>query len=208
MLNISELNDLDFSNIGNWSLPLKVTAVILGCAIILGAGYWFDTQEQIKLHESAQREEQGLKQKFEIKQSKAANLEGYQQQMREIERTFGSLLRQLPSRTEVADLLTDISQTGLSSGLEFELFKPKGEVPIEFYVELPIKLRVRGKYHQLGNFVSGVAGLPRIVTLHEFTITVPKKQGDDNDKGELIMEATAKTYRYFDEKEQEQLSGK
>jgi len=203
-LNFAELSELDFNNIGNWSIPLKVFSIVIGCAFILGAGYWFDTKDQVATLGSIEKKENELKTVFEIKQAKAANLDGYRQQMREIERTFGSLLKQLPSRTEVADLLTDISQTGLSSGLEFELFKPKSEIPMDFYAELPIELRVTGRYHELGQFVGGVAGLPRIVTLHGFSVSTSKGA----DVGELVMQATAKTYRYLDEKELEKLSGK
>ncbi len=203
-MNFAELNELDFNNIGNWSVSLKIFSIVIVCVVILGAGYWFDTKDQIDTLESIEKKENELKKVFERKQKKAANLDGYQQQMREIERTFGSLLRQLPSRTEVADLLTDISQTGLSSGLEFELFKPKSEIPMDFYVELPIELRVKGRYHELGQFIGGVAGLPRIVTLHGFSVSRSKNKG----AGELVMQATAKTYRYLDEKELEKLSGK
>jgi len=203
-LNFAELNELDFNNIGNWSISLKIFAIVIVCVVILGAGYWFDTKDQIDTLESIEKKENELKKVFETKQKKAANLDGYQQQMREIERTFGSLLKQLPSRTEVADLLTDISQTGLSSGLEFELFKPKSEIPMDFYVELPIELRVKGRYHELGQFIGGVAGLPRIVTLHGFSISTSKNK----EVGQLVMQATAKTYRYLDEKELEKLSGK
>ncbi len=130
---------------------------------------------------------------FSTKAKKAANLDKYKKQMKEMEQSLGAMLRQLPSKTEVAELLVDVSQTGLASGLEFELFKPEPERPLEFYAELPIKLRVKGTYHEFGDFVSGVAALPRIVTLHDFSI---QPKGD-----ELTMEATAKTYRYLEEGE-------
>jgi type IV pilus assembly protein PilO len=116
--------------------------------------------------------------------------------MEEMKISFGAMLRQLPSKTEVANLLADVSQTGMSSGLEFELFKPGSEVPADFYAELPIQIRVIGDYHQFGEFVSKVAALPRIVTLHDFSI-----QGKDKEEGKLAMDITAKTYRYFDEGE-------
>lgn len=199
-----DLGSLDFNEIGNWPWLAKGIAIALLCTIILVGGYFLVTSSQLEELEFSRQKETELKQLLEIKQAKAANLEAYQRQMAEIERTFGSLLRQLPSRTEVADLLTDITQTGLAAGLEFELFKPKGEIPAEFYAELPIEIRVRGKYHEFGNFIGGVAALPRIVTLHDFKIDLDKK----DKAGDLIMEATAKTYRYLDEKEMQQLSGK
>lgn len=203
-MKLSDLNELELNNIGNWPMPAKIGAVALACVFIAALAYYFDTQAQLKLLENARAQEAELKQVFELKQRKAINLDIYRGQMREIEKTFGSLLRQLPSRTEVAELLSEISQTGLEAGLEFELFKPLPEIPAEFYAELPIKLRVKGKYHQFGTFVSNVAGLPRIVTLHDFEVTTSGKA----DSGILVMEATAKTYRYLDENEMKKLSGK
>ncbi len=198
-MNLSELNSLDFENVGNWPLVAKITAIVFCCIMIVIGGYWLDTSNMLDRLEAARTKEHDLKQLFELKQKKAANLESYKHQMMEIEQTFGSLLKQLPSKTEVADLLTDISQAGLGAGLEFELFKPQAEVPVEFYVELPIKLKVRGRYHEFGEFISAVAALPRIVTLHEFKI-VPVEQADSE---ELIMEATAKTYRYLEIREKQ-----
>jgi len=204
-----DLNDLDFSNIGNWSVANKIIVLLITAAVIIGAGYAFDTRQQIKQIESFQKKEAELKQLFELKQAKAANLESYETQLEDIQKTFGSLLGQLPSRTEVADLLTDITQTGLSNGLEFDFFKPQAEDPKEFYVELPIELKVTGDYHEFGKFMSGVASLPRIVTIHDFTIQKKTKNGKNKSKsGPLILEANAKTYRYLDEKELELLSGK
>lgn len=199
-----DLNNLDFNNLGNWPWIAKSVVIVVVCAILIGLGYFLDTSGQLTALDSSRKQEEELKQLLEIKQAKAANLTAYEKQMREIEQSFGSLLRQLPSRTEVADLLTDITQTGLAAGLEFELFKPKTEVPEDFYAELPIEIRVRGKYHEFGQFIGGIASLPRIVTLNDFDIKVDPK----NEKGDLIMSATAKTYRYLDEKEIQQLSGK
>jgi type IV pilus assembly protein PilO len=142
--------------------------------------------------------ESELRQTFEVKAKKAANLAAYEQQLSEMKESFGAMLRQLPNKTEVADLLVDISQTGLASGLEFELFKPQAEVPKEFYAELPISIRVKGTYHEFGNFVSGVAALPRIVTVHDINIEPDKDQD-----GELTMDILAKTYRYMDDDEQQ-----
>nr|WP_320416311.1 type 4a pilus biogenesis protein PilO [Candidatus Reidiella endopervernicosa] len=134
-----------------------------------------------------------LKKAFEFKQRKAANLDAYKEQLAEMERTFGALLRQLPNKAEIADLLVDISQTGLASGLEFELFKPTAERNKEFYVEHPINLKVIGQYHEFGEFASGIAALPRIVTLHDIGISPHKS------KDMLVMTARAKTYRYLEE---------
>ena len=191
-MNLKELNELDYQDMGNWPLPAKAIAIVLLCVVILFAGYWFDTKEQQAEIERLEQKEQTLKQNFKTNARKAANLELYKQQMADMQQSFGAMLKQLPSKTEVAELLVDISQTGLASGLEFELFQPTAEIPLEFYAELPIKLRVTGEYHEFGNFVSGVAALPRIVTLHNFSIK--PAQG-----GKLVMEATAKTYRYLDE---------
>lgn len=193
-MNLSELNELDYQDMGNWPLPAKAIAITLLCVVILFAGYWFDTKDQQAEIERLEQKEQKLKQDFKTNARKAANLELYKQQMADMQQSFGAMLKQLPSKTEVAELLVDISQTGLASGLEFELFQPTAEIPLEFYAELPIKLRVTGQYHEFGNFVSGIAALPRIVTLHDFNIA-PSKDG------KLVMEATAKTYRYLDEEE-------
>lgn len=195
-MNLSDLNnlDLDFQNVGNWPVALKAIATVIVCAAVLGAGYWFVTQDQLIALENSEKKEKELKQTFETKQAKAINLDAYKQQMVEMQSTFGTMLRQLPSKTEVAGLLVDISQTGLASGLEFELFQPGGEAPAEFYAELPINIRVTGNYHRFGNFVSGVASLPRIVTLHNISI---KPSGDG-----FTMDAMAKTYRYIDENEE------
>jgi type IV pilus assembly protein PilO len=197
-VNLDDLNNLDFNNMGSWPLPAKIVAIIVLCIAVLFAGYWFDTKSQIEVLESARAKENELKQKFETKQAVAANLDAYRKQMEEIEKTFGALLLQLPSKTEIAELLVDISRVGLDSGLEFELFKPQDEVRKEFYAEFPIQIRVNGTYHQFGNFASGVAALPRIVTMHNLSIVTQK--GKDN-KGRLVMNATANTYRYLDKDE-------
>ncbi|MCI0507252.1 MAG: type 4a pilus biogenesis protein PilO [Gammaproteobacteria bacterium] len=196
-----DLNELDFSNAGNWPLPVKLVAIILICAAVGFAGYWFDTKDQIKVLENAKAKEEELKKEFESKQAVAANLDAYKQQMKEMERSFGALLLQLPSKTEVAELLVDVSREGLKAGLEFELFKPGAEVTKDFYAEYPINLRVVGTYHQFGNFASGIAALPRIVTLHNLKIGAQKKGKKDEGNAMLIMEATANTYRYLDQEE-------
>jgi len=192
-MNISELNELDYDDMGNWPVTAKALAIAVLCILLLGAGYWFDTKDQLAELERVEQQERKLKAQFKSNAKKAANINLYKQQMIDMKQSFGAMLKQLPSETEVAELLVDISQTGLASGLEFDLFKVDNEVPLDFYAELPIRIRVAGDYHEFGNFVSGVAALPRIVTLHDFSI-VPNKEGD-----RLIMEATAKTYRYIDE---------
>lgn len=188
-----QLQGLDLSDIANWPVFAKVGAVVIICGVVLGAGFWFDTRGQLDQLDAAEKQEAEFKASFESKQHKAANLQVYREQMDEMKRSFGTMLRQLPSKTEIAELLVDISQTGLSNGLEFELFKPEADKPAEFYVELPIKIKVTGNYHEFGSFVSGVAQLPRIVTLHDINIA-PAKEG-----GDLTMELTAKTYRYLEE---------
>jgi len=198
-----DFDDLDFKNAGNWPLPAKIVAVIVIAIAVGFAGYWFDTKEQLVVLDNARAKEAELKKAFETKQAVAANLDAYKEQMEVMKKSFGALLLQLPSKTEVAELLVDISRVGLESGLEFELFKPGAEVIKEFYAEYPISIRVVGSYHQLGNFVSGIAALPRIVTLHNLKINHPKKTGKDQKKGAsvLLMNATANTYRYLDQDE-------
>jgi type IV pilus assembly protein PilO len=195
-MNLSQLNDLDLSNIANWPLPARVFMIALILVGVLGLGYWLDIKDQGIRLEKAEQKEAELRQTFEIKAKKAANLVAYEQQLEEMKESFGAMLRQLPNKTEVAELLVDISQTGLASGLEFELFKPQAEVPKEFYAELPISIRVKGNYHEFGSFVSGVAALPRIVTVHDVNM-------EPNKEGELTMDILAKTYRYLDEEEEE-----
>lgn len=194
---IQELKALDINNIGGWPILFKAIAIGVICAIVLALGVNFDTTNQYAALDAAQKKELDLKKTFGSKQKKAVNLNAYRKQKEDMQKIFGEMLRQLPSKTEVAALLVDISQVGLASGLEFELFKPLKENPIEFYAELPIKVRVIGNYHEFGNFVSGVAALPRIVTIHDFSIVRQK----DSKRGNLVMEATVKTYRYLDEDE-------
>ncbi len=194
-IDLEQLKTLDFNDVGSWPVAAKAIAIILISAAVLFAGYWFDTQQQLDVLAQAEKKEAELKETFKSKQIKAVNLEEYKQQMADMERSFGAMLRQLPSKTEVADLLVDISQAGLANGLEFELFKPLAEVPVEFYAELPIDVKVTGRYHDVGKFVSDVAALPRIVTLHDIAITT---KGDG--KGDVLsMSAKAKTYRYMEE---------
>lgn len=192
-MDIPSINDIDFNESGEWPLVGKIVAAILICAVIWGAGYYFLIKDKRTELARLEQTEAELRMSFEIKQSKAVNLEAYKEQMKEMELSFASMLQQLPRKSEVADLLVDISRTGLVNGLEFELFKPEEERPIDFYIELPITMRVTGSYHQFAEFVSGIAALPRIVTLHNF------KMGPLTTSGNMTMDVTAKTYRYFDE---------
>ena len=201
-LNFSEFRNIDFNDVGKWPLPVKAAAIILLCVAVLGLGFWFDTRNQTDILKASQSKEKDLKEIYKTKQHKAANLDIYKTQMEEMTRSFGAMLRQLPSKTEVAELLVDVSQTGLSNGLEFELFKPESEVPAEFYAELPIKIKVTGNYLEFGNFVSDIATLPRIVTLQDFSITPLKTNDSEGRQDTLVMEATAKTYRYLEEEEE------
>ncbi|WP_455206342.1 type 4a pilus biogenesis protein PilO [Kaarinaea lacus] len=196
-----DLNDLDFKNAGNWPIAIKLVAIIIVCAAVGFAGYWFDTKDQIQVLDNAKAKEDDLKKEFETKQAVAANLDAYRQQMKDMEKSFGALLLQLPSKTEVAELLVDVSREGLKAGLEFELFKPGSEIVREFYAEYPISIRVVGTYHQFGNFASGIAALPRIVTLHNLKIGQQAKSKKGASEALLVMEATANTYRYLDQEE-------
>ena len=189
-----DLNDLDLSAIGSWRVAVKGALIAVVCIGVLVAGYFLDISSQLDELEKNRNQETRLKSDFEKKYAKAANLEAYKAQLVEMETSFGTMLRQLPSKTEVEALLVEISQTGLSSGVEFQLFKPEPERKIEFYAELPIKMKMTGDYHQFGKFVSGVAALPRIVTLHDIKI------GSDK-SGLLNMSVLAKTYRYLDDDE-------
>lgn len=194
-MNLSSLSDLSFQESGEWPTPLKVIAIILLCALLWGAGYWYIIKDKIVELEVLEQKEVTLKAEFVRKQGKAANLAAYKEQIIEIRQMFAAMLHQLPNKDEVADLLVDISREGLVNGLQFELFDPQTEQPKDFYAELPISMRVTGQYHQFGEFVSGVAGLPRIVTLHNLTMSPLTLNGH------MSMTITAKTYRYFDEDE-------
>jgi len=188
------VNELDLSSVARWPVAARVVLIMILMGSVIFLGYWFHTKDQLMVLADAERKEGDLKVIFEKKAEQAVNLEAYQKQLEEMRESFGAMLRQLPNQTEVADLLVDVSQTGLASGLEFELFQPQGENPREFYAELPIKIRVVGDYHEFGSFVSGVAALPRIVTLHD--ISIAPASG-----GQLAMNLTAKTYRYMEEEE-------
>ncbi len=194
-----QFSNLDPENIGNWPILVRGLIIVSVALLVLGSVFYFDTQQQLSDLERSQQKEVTLKSTFETKQAKAASLDAYKQQMTEMEESFGTMLRQLPSKTEVADLLVDITQTGLANGLEFELFQPKSESKKEFYAELPIDITVRGNYHELGGFVSGIAALPRIVTIHD--IAIKAERGNAGGPPTLNMKAVAKTYRYLDDEE-------
>lgn len=197
---LEELRNLDFNDIGRWPLLFRALFVGLFLVIASGAGFYFLIyKEQMPRLERAQQEELELKASFEQKQRKAANFEAYREQLAEIERSFGTMLRQLPGKTEIPNLLVDISQTGLAAGLQEELFQPLDEIQKDFYAEKPIKIRLRGSYHEFGKFVSDIAALPRIVTLHDIEIAPQSRDaGFDN----LILNVTAKTFRYLEDDEE------
>jgi len=196
---IDELKSLDPNDPGRWPLSVRAGCVVLCFAVLAIFLFWYLVyREQKPLLDSARTVEQQKRAEFKTKHSKAVNLEVYQQQLADIERSFGALLRQLPGKTEVPSLLVDISQVGVGAGLEEKLFQPAAdEVKKDFYAELPIKIRLTGSYHQMGEFVSGIAALPRIVTLNGITIKPDNKDMYDN----LSLELTAKTYRYLDDTE-------
>ncbi|MFZ3155412.1 type 4a pilus biogenesis protein PilO [Pseudomonas sp.] len=189
-----DLSDLDFNNIGSWPAAVKFIASVLLLVLVIALGYNFHLKDLQAQLEIKQAEEVTLKEQFSSKAFQAANLDAYKEQMQEMEVSFGALLKQLPSDTEVPGLLEDITRTGLGSGLEFEEIKLLPEAAQQFYIELPIQIMVVGTYHDLATFVSGVASLPRIVTLHDFDL-VP---ASEDSSSKLRMSILAKTYRYND----------
>jgi type IV pilus assembly protein PilO len=195
---LDDIKSLDPNDPGRWPLPVRAATVAL-CFLILSGVlfYFFVWSDQKPRLDQSTAEEQELRDTFKTKHSKAVNLSVYQQQLADIERSFGALLRQLPGRTEVPNLLVDISQVGVGAGLEEKLFQPSPEIKKDFYAELPIKIRLTGSYHQMGQFVSGIAALPRIVTLDGITIRPASRDAYDF----LSFELTAKTYRYLDDSE-------
>ena len=190
-LNEFDINDLDVNNAGIWPAPIKAIVVLIIFGLIIGGGYWFFIKDQSAQLERVEKTEQELRKKYEEKAYQVANLEVFKAQMAEMEETFGALVRQLPSETEVPGLLEDITNTALGSGLALQEVKLQPEQRRDFYSELPINIRVSGSYHELASFVSSVASLPRIVTLHDLTI---KPTGGDGER--LDMQVVARTYRY------------
>ena len=204
-----QLRNLDARDVGRWPFLFRALAVALVFVVATGLLVWYfvysEAQGNIPDLRAAEAEQQSLWATFDQKQRKAANLEAYRQQLAEIERSFGAMLRQLPGRTEVPSLLVDISQSGLAAGLQEELFQPGQETHRDFYAELPIKIRLTGGYHEFGEFVSGVAALPRIVTLHDIQISQNTGRGGARGTAaptdDLTLDVTAKTYRYLEESE-------
>ena len=193
-MTLDDIRRLNIREVGNWPLLPKIMILGVLFFLILVAGAFFDWRDQIEALDKAQDEEIKLKEAYASKKAKAVNLDLYVQQLKEIEQSFGALLKQLPNKSEMDALLTDINQAGLGRGLQFELFRPATQERMaDFYAELPISVRITGNYHDMGAFASDVAQLPRIVTLNDVGIV--------NDKGTLTMEATAKTFRYLDEDE-------
>ena len=190
-MNFQDIN-WDFNEAGSWPAVIKVAAVVLASILVMVAWVYYDTVDQWDSLAKVEKKELTLKKTFERKQAKAVNLGAYKQQLADMQKQFGAMLQQLPNKTQIADLLVDVSQAGLASGLEFNLFQPSGERRKDFYAEKPIRLTVVGSYHEFGEFVSNLAALPRIVTLHNVSLTPGK--GDN-----MTMNATAKTYRYLDE---------
>lgn len=197
-MKLEDFNNIDFNNTGSLPLPVKAVLLIVAFVLILGAGYWFLWKPALEELDQAKTKETELRQVFLDKKKQAINLDLYKQQMVDIEKTFGTLLKQLPDKSQMDGLLTDINQAGLERGLEFELFKPGQEVQADFYAEMPISIKVVGAYHNLGLFASDVSRLSRIVTLNNLSITSGGKDVKDN---LLVMEAVAKTYRYLDSNE-------
>ncbi len=191
-----ELKSLDVNDVGRWPFAFRAAVIAIIFVLVIAAGTWFFiVKDKAPALERIRAEEQDFRKVFENKQRKAANFDDYKKQLDEIEQSFGTMLRQLPGETEIPSLIVDISQTGLAAGLQEKLFVPQAEVPKDFYAEKPIRIRLAGSYHELGNFVSQIAALPRIVTLHDITITPEDKDSYDS----LSMEVQAKTYRYLDE---------
>ena len=204
-MKLEDFNNIDFKNAGNLPLPVKAVLLLAILVMLLGAGYWFVWSPAAEELDKARAKESELRNVFLDKKRQSINLEAYKEQMVEIERTFGALLKQLPDKSQMDGLLTDINQAGLARGLEFELFKPGKEVVGDFYAEMPIQIKVVGSYHDLGAFATDVSKLSRIVTLNDLVVSTAAAKGKNGnepvDASRLVMEAVAKTYRYLDASE-------
>ena len=200
---LDQLRDLDFQDLGGASKGVRAFLLGFIIVLILAAGYFLLVQEKIEQLEIVQQTELQLRTEFEQKQEKAANLEAYEQQLEEMQELLQTMFRQLPSKTEMDKLLVDVSQTALAAGIDVQLFEPLAEQPLEFYAERPISVRMLGNYHQFGEFVSGVASLPRVVILTMHDISLRRQGGGAT--GRLILEGQVKTYRYIDEEEAAEL---
>ena len=193
---LEELKSLDVNDIGRWPLVFRAAGIVITFVLVISIGVYFTiVKDKYPGLTRAEAEEDSLRITFENKQRKAANYDAYVTQLEQIQQSFGTMLRQLPGETEIPSLIVDVSQTGLAAGLQEKLFVPQAEIPRDFYAEKPIKIQLSGGYHELANFVSGVAALPRIVTLHDIKIA----SEDANTFDQLSMEVTAKTYRYLEE---------
>ncbi len=193
---VDQIRTLDVNDVGRWPLPFRLAVIGLVFLLVVGLGiYWFIVKDKQPILERAKQEEVAYRETFENKQRKAANYDAYKAQLAQIEQSFGTMLRQLPGETEIPSLIVDISQTGLGAGLQERLFEPQSEIPKDFYAEKPIKIRLTGGYHEIARFVSGIAALPRIVTLHNIVISRENPESFD----QLSMEVTAQTYRYLEE---------
>lgn len=200
---MQRIDQEDFKRIGTAPVALRSLLVLIGCAAVVAATYWYMIKPEFEQLTVVERKEGQLRTKFDSEQSKAANRTAYVEQLAEMKKTFNVMLRQLPNKTDIESLLVDLSQTSVASGLEVEYFKPESELPREFYAEYPIKISVTGQYHQFGQFISGLAGLPRIVTLSSIDIGEIRKGSaeTDNTATRLKMDLTATTYRYLEEDE-------
>ena len=193
---VEELQSLDANDIGRWPFMFRAGVIGIVFAVVVGLGiYWIVIEDKYPALQRVEQEEITLRDVFENKQRKAANYDAYRAQLAQIEQSFGTMLRQLPGETEIPSLIVDISQTGLAAGLQEKLFQPQPEVPKDFYAEKPITISLSGGYHEIANFVSGVAALPRIVTLHDINITPDDPDNFDS----LTLQVIAKTYRYIEE---------
>ena len=193
---VEELQSLDVNDVGRWPFAFRVAVIVIVFVAVLGVGvYFFIVEDKAPQLQRVQEEEQTLRVSFENKQKKAANYDAYKAQLTQMEQSFGTMLRQLPGETEIPSLIVDISQTGLAAGLQEKLFQPQAEIPKDFYAEKPITISLAGGYHEIANFVSGIAALPRIVTLHDINITPDNQETYDA----LTIQVTAKTYRYLEE---------
>ena len=197
-MKLDDFNNIDFKNAGSLPMPVKLVLLSILAIILIGLGYWFLWSPEIDELNQAKAKEQELRQTFLAKKAQAVKVEAYKQQMIDIEKTFGALLKQLPDKSQMDGLLTDINQAGLGRGLEFDLFKPGQETIADFYAEMPIQIKIKGNYHDIGAFATDISKLSRIVTLNDLSIAPINKDSKDS---QLALEAVAKTYRYLDSSE-------
>lgn len=191
-----DYNNPDFENMGSWPLGVKLVTLLIVAALIVGGVYWFAVKNSYQRLERVTQREPSLKEEYRSKAFRVANLDAFKAQLAEMEQTFGTLLDQLPDETEMPGLLDDISTTGTQSGLEIDRITPSSDIAREFYIETPISIAVRGSYHEMGNFVSAMSAIPRIVTLHDFNISTQGRSGSNNAEAPLSMTIQARTYRY------------